>query len=187
MDSGPRDAITTAATNARELRIRKGWSLADAAKEAGIGKSTLAQLEAGTANPSLETLWAISRAYGVPVGTLIGSSHGRSRLVKADQRTLVQSAHHSYQIQMLLSLGPITGLDVTLLETEPGEPRISQPHLPGSIEHVYVIHGSLRISPGDGTVAELVEGDFLSFPSGVEHSYETLAPQTRSLVIMQYS
>jgi transcriptional regulator with XRE-family HTH domain len=187
LDSGPRDAITSAATNARELRTRKGWSLADAAKEAGIGKSTLAQLEAGTANPSLETLWAISRAYGVPVGTLIGSGQGRSRLVKADQRPLVQSAHHSYQIQMLLSLGPITGLDVTLLETEPGEPRISQPHLPGSIEHVYVIQGSLLISPGDGTLAELSAGDFLSFPSGVEHSYETLTPHTRSLVIMQYS
>lgn len=187
LDTGPQGAIATAATNAREWRTRKGWSLAEAAREAGIGKSTLAQLEAGTANPSLETLWAISRAYGIPIGMLIGSSYGRSRTVRADQRTLVQSANHPYQIQMLLSLGPVRGLDITLLETEPGDPRTSQPHLPGSVEHVYVIQGSLLISPGDGTMAELAEGDLLSFPSAVEHSYETLIEHTRSLVIMQYS
>jgi transcriptional regulator with XRE-family HTH domain len=187
LDTGPSNAITLAAQNARELRTRHGWSLAEAAKEAGIGKSTLAQLEAGTANPSLETLWAVARAYGVPVGSLIGSVQGRSRLVKAGQRSSVQAAHHSYQIQMLLSLGPLTGIDVTLLETEPGEPRVSQPHLPGSIEHVFVMQGSLRISPGDGTTTDLGEGDFLSFPSGVEHIYETLVPKTRAIVIMQYS
>ncbi|HEX5595449.1 MAG TPA: XRE family transcriptional regulator [Micromonosporaceae bacterium] len=175
------------AQNARELRSRRGWSLAEAAKAAGIGKSTLAQLETGAANPSLETLYAIAGAYGVPVGSLIGSVHGRNRLVKAHERSRVQSAGHPYQIQMLLSLGPITGLDVTLLETEPGEPRLSEPHMQGSVEHVYVVNGSLRISPGDGTSVELSEGDFFSFPANAPHSYETLRPSTRAIVIMQYN
>ena len=57
----------------------------------------------------------------------------------------------------------------------------------GSIEHIYVVNGSLRISPGDGTNTELGEGDFFSFPSNFPHSYETLAAGTRAVVIMQYS
>lgn len=179
--------VATIAQNARELRTRKGWSLAQAAKVAGIGKSTLAQLETGTANPSLETLWAVASAYGVPVGSLIGSVQGRSRVVRASEQTRVQSAGHPYQIQMLLSLGPLAGLDVTLLETEPGPPRVSEPHIQGSVEHVYVVNGSLRISPGDDPSTDLGEGDFFSFPAHQPHSYETLQPRTRAVVIMQYT
>lgn len=187
MDMSASGAVATVGLTARALRLRQGWTLAEAAQVAGIGKSTLAQLETGTANPSLETLWAVASAYGVPVGSLIGSLHGRSRLVRAVDRMSVHSAHHAYKVEMLLSLGPLTGLDVTLLETEPGEPRVSQPHVQGSVEHIYVVSGSLRISPGDGTSSDLSEGDFFSFPSNVEHSYETLAPGTRAIVIMQYS
>lgn len=185
-DAG-RSQPPTVGFNARELRLRRGWTLAEAAQAAGIGKSTLAQLETGTANPSLETFWAVASAYGVPVGSLIGSLHGRSRLVRAVDRVPVHSAHHEYKIQMLLSLGPLTGLDVTLLETEPGEPRVSEPHVKGSIEHINVVNGTLRISPGDGTTSDLGEGDLLSLPWNFPHSYETLAPGTRAVVIVQYS
>lgn len=187
MDTSPVGAVATVGFNARELRLRRGWSLAEAAQAAGIGKSTLAQLETGTANPSLETLWAVANAYGVPVGSLISALQGRSRLVRARDRVPVHSAHYAYKIQMLLSLGPITGLDVTLLETEPGEPRVSEPHVQGSTEHIYVVSGSLRISPGDGTSSDLGVGDFFSFPSNFPHSYETLVAGTRAVVIMQYS
>lgn len=181
------EASATAARNVARLRNQKGWSLAHAAKAANIGKSTLAQLESGTSNPSLETLWAVARAFGVPIGSLIGSVHGLSRLVTPSDRTRLESAGHAYQIQMLLSLGPLRGIEISLLETEPGPARVSDPHLPGSIEHVYLIQGSLRVSPGDGSSSDLSEGDFFSFSAEVAHSYEALAPNTRGLVVMQYS
>jgi transcriptional regulator with XRE-family HTH domain len=180
-------ASATAARNVARLRNQKGWSLAYAAKAANIGKSTLAQLESGTSNPSLETLWAVARAFGVPIGSLIGSVHGLSRLVTPRDRTRLESSSHSYQIQMLLSLGPLRGIEISLLETEPGPARMSEPHLPGSIEHVYVIEGALRVSPGDGSVTDLSEGDFFSFSAEVAHSYEALSAGTRGIVVMQYT
>ena len=42
-------------------RERAGMSLAELAR-AGLAKSTLSQLESGTGNPSLETLWALAMA-----------------------------------------------------------------------------------------------------------------------------
>jgi transcriptional regulator with XRE-family HTH domain len=40
----------------RRERRRVGASLTDLARRAGIGKSTLSELESGAGNPSLETL-----------------------------------------------------------------------------------------------------------------------------------
>jgi quercetin dioxygenase-like cupin family protein len=64
---------------------------------------------------------------------------------------------------------------------------MSEPHLPGSIEHVYVIEGALRVSPGDGSVTDLSEGDFFSFSAEIAHSYEALSAGTRGIVVMQYT
>jgi len=47
------------AASLRRERRRTGLSLTEVARRAGIAKSTLSQLESGTGNPSVETLWAI--------------------------------------------------------------------------------------------------------------------------------
>ncbi len=52
--------------NIRRLRRARGISLGELAKEAGISKSTLSSIEAGKANTTVSTLWAISKALGVP-------------------------------------------------------------------------------------------------------------------------
>ena len=51
--------VQAVAANVRALRMQAGLTLADLAGAAGLGKSTLAQLESGRGNPSVETLWAI--------------------------------------------------------------------------------------------------------------------------------
>jgi len=180
-------AALAAAANVARLRGQKGWTMERAAKAAGIGKSTFAQLESGTSNPSLETLWAVAKAFDVPIGTLVGPIEGMSRLVTSLDRSLLQSGSHTYQIQMLLSLGPLRGVEISLLETEPGPRRVSQPHLQGSVEHVFLIRGALRMTAGDDPPTDLHEGDFFSFSGEVEHSYEALEAGTRGLVIMQYT
>src|ERR1700760_1558730 len=51
-------------------RTRAGLSLSEVARRADIAKSTLSQLESGLGNPSLETLWALGNALGVPFSQL---------------------------------------------------------------------------------------------------------------------
>ena len=59
------------AASLRAERRRAGLSLAEVARRAGIAKSTLSQLESGSGNPSIETLWAISTALDVPFARLV--------------------------------------------------------------------------------------------------------------------
>ncbi|WZB72959.1 helix-turn-helix transcriptional regulator [Achromobacter xylosoxidans] len=67
------------ATALRRERERAGMSLAELARRAGLAKSTLSQLESGTGNPSLETLWALAMALDVQVSRLIGEAQARCR------------------------------------------------------------------------------------------------------------
>src|ERR1051325_7158723 len=59
------------AASLRRERRRTGLSLTEVARRAGIAKSTLSQLESGTGNPSVETLWAICVALDVPFSRLL--------------------------------------------------------------------------------------------------------------------
>ena len=61
-----RPPLDRIAASIRTERERAGLSLSELARNAGIAKSTLSQLESGAGNPSLETLWALSVALEVP-------------------------------------------------------------------------------------------------------------------------
>ena len=67
----PVDIVAVVSMSLRRERARAALSLTELAKRAGIAKSTLSQLESGTGNPSLETLWALGTALGVPLSRLI--------------------------------------------------------------------------------------------------------------------
>src|SRR5689334_6952555 len=64
----PLDVI---AASLRRERARARMSLSEVAKQAGIAKSTLSQLESGSGNPSVETLWALSVTLDVPFSRLV--------------------------------------------------------------------------------------------------------------------
>ena len=67
----PSAPIAAIAASLQRERKRVGLSLAEVARRAGIAKSTLSQLESGTGNPSVETLWALSVTLDVPFAQLV--------------------------------------------------------------------------------------------------------------------
>jgi transcriptional regulator with XRE-family HTH domain len=54
----------------RQLRERKGVSLRELARRAGVGVATLSRIEAGEANPRMSTLLQLAEALSVFVGYL---------------------------------------------------------------------------------------------------------------------
>src|SRR3954462_4192065 len=68
----------------RDLRLGLRWSLGDLARASGLSKTILARIERGEGNPSVETLWRVSRALDVPLGTLLSPPSGpRARAIPA--------------------------------------------------------------------------------------------------------
>jgi transcriptional regulator with XRE-family HTH domain len=177
--------LATIAAALRRERERAGISLAELARRAGIAKSTLSQLESGSGNPSVETLWSLGVALGVPFSRLVEPQAPAVRVIRAGGGPRVHSDRADFAATLLSAGAPHARRDVYLLEAEPGPARDAEPHTPGSVEHVVLAAGRLRTGPVSDPV-ELGPGDYVTFPGDVPHSYEALAPGTFAVLVMEH-
>jgi len=165
-------------------RNRAGLSLSALAAAAGIAKSTLSQLENGAGNPSVETLWAIASALGVPFSFLFETQSQPTTLIRAGKGETIGSDQSDFIATLLAPCPPNVRRDVYRVVLQPGETRSSPGHPLGTLEHVILCAGALRTGP-QGQEVDLHPGDYFSFPGDQPHSYQALASDTLAVLVMQ--
>jgi len=178
--------LAVIAASLRRERERAGLSLTELARRAGLAKSTLSQLEAGTGNPSVETLWALGVALGVPFSRLVEPAAPSVRVVRAGEGPRVPSEQANYAGTLLSAGAPHARRDLYVIELEPGKVRHAEAHIPGSVEHLVVGAGRIRTGPLDQPV-ELGPGDYASFAGDLPHSYEALAKRSWAVLVMEHT
>jgi transcriptional regulator with XRE-family HTH domain len=177
--------VRAVAANVRALRLQAGFTLADLAAAAGLGKSTLAQLESGRANPSVETLWAIAAALQVPFARIVEEERPSLRVVRARDVPAMRSEETPGWAGRLLTASHRRGtFDLYALDLEAGAVRHADAHHAGVVEHVIVVVGHLRAGPQSGPV-ELAAGDLVSFAADVPHVYEAIET-VHAVLLMAY-
>jgi transcriptional regulator with XRE-family HTH domain len=181
-NGAPLDVI---ATSLRRERARTGLTLTELARRAGVAKSTLSQLESGTGNPSVETLWALSVALDVQFSQLVDPPRPKVQVIRAGEGPAVYSERSDYSATLLASCPPNARRDVYLIEAQPGTPRESQPHMPGVVEHVVLAAGRARLGLTEGPV-ELAPGDYVAYPGDLPHIFEALEPDTVAVMVSEH-
>jgi transcriptional regulator with XRE-family HTH domain len=174
------------AASLRRERRRTGLTLTEVARRAGIAKSTLSQLESGTGNPSLETLWAICVALDAPFSRLLDPPRPQVRVIRADEGPTVSAAHADYQATLLAAGPPGARCDVYRITAEPGHARVSDPHMPGVTEHVVLSAGRALVGVA-GEPAELGPGDYIRYPGDIPHVFEALEPRTLAVLVSEHT
>ncbi|HIV56335.1 MAG TPA: helix-turn-helix domain-containing protein [Candidatus Stackebrandtia faecavium] len=170
----------------RRERQRVDLSLSEVAKRAGISKSTLSQLESGSGNPSVETLWALSVALDVPFAQLVEQPAPRIQLIRAGEGPTVAAAGADYHATMLAACPPHARRDIYAITASPGSVRRSQPHMAGVVEHVIMASGSARVGLEDDPVT-LSPGDYLAYPGDLPHVFEALEDNTFATMISEHT
>ena len=178
----PAPPIAAIAAALRRERERAGISIAELARRAGLAKSTLSQLEAGTGNPSIETLWSLGVALDVPFSRLVEPPQTPVRVVRAGEGPALRADEADFVARLLAAGAPHTRRDIYLMELEPGKSREAEAHIPGSVEHIVVGAGRILAGPAGETV-ELGPGDYITFPGDVPHHYEALEDSWAVLVM----
>jgi transcriptional regulator with XRE-family HTH domain len=179
----PLDLIAAAL---RRERRRSGLTLTEVARRAGIAKSTLSQLESGTGNPSLETLWAICVALDAPFSRLLDPPRPRIQVIRADEGPTISAEHANYRATLLTASPPGARRDVYRIDAEPGHARASEPHMPGVTEHVLLGSGRALVGVA-GEPVELGPGDYISYPGDLPHVFEALEPRTRAVLVSEHT
>ena len=180
-----RTATAMVAASIRRERERAGLTLTELARRAHIAKSTLSQLEAGTGNPSVETLWALGVALDVPFSRLVESPQRTVRVVRAGEGPVTFAEQSPYAATLLAACPPHARRDLYRIQADPGEPRRSEPHNPGTSEHLVVAAGRARVGPVEAPV-ELGPGDYICYAGDAPHVFEALEAQTVALIVMEH-
>jgi transcriptional regulator with XRE-family HTH domain len=173
------------AASLRRERTRAGLSLTEVARRAGLAKSTLSQLESGTGNPSVETLWALGVALDVPFSRLVEPDRPKVRVIRSGGGPTVFAEHADYACTLLSACPPSARRDMYLIRAEPGTPRRSDPHMTGVMEHIVLCAGRARVGLLEAP-EELNPGDYISYPGDVPHIFEALEPGTYGVEISEY-
>jgi XRE family transcriptional regulator, regulator of sulfur utilization len=157
------------ARNLVSLRHTRALTQEGLARDAGVPRSTIANLESGEGNPSLSVLVKVAHALGVPIDELLASPRGMVRRWKADEVAL-QSKGRGVTIRPLVP-EPVPDSMMEVMDFAPGAMMGGTPHLPGTREFFTCLEGRVRLLVA-GEVYALATGDVLAFPGNLPHSYQ---------------
>ncbi|MEV4258520.1 XRE family transcriptional regulator [Spirillospora sp. NPDC049652] len=180
MSESVRDML---AANLRRARAERGLSLSELSRRSKIGKATLSQLEAGAGNPTIETVFSLSRALEVPISDLLDSE-------RPNGLTVVRAADVEVLSGAGVDLRPLRGIEsgdaifeVYDQQVRPDSRQDSLGHV--GTEHTIVQAGRLGVRV-DGREVELGPGDYVGFDGLLPHSYTALEGPVRSVLLLQY-
>lgn len=180
--TAPLDTIAFAVRRERE---RHGLTLTELARRAGVAKSTLSQLESGTGNPSVETLWALAVVLDVPFSRLVDPPDPPVSVIRAGQGLVLHFDQAPFAAVLLSACPPGARRDLHVMSAEPGAAREAHAHIRGCTEHVVVSAGRWRAGPV-GAEVELGVGDYARFPGDQPHTYEALEPGSAAVLVMEH-
>lgn len=184
MESTLKSTTLRLAASLRTLREEKGLTIGALARQTHLSKSTISLIEAGTANPSLEVLWRLTQALGVPLGALLGAEQRPApRLIRAGEGTVV-SSESGARLRLLLAQVRQHRTEVYELSLGKEEGYVSAAHTVGTEEFLVCLEGRLEVGP-QGQEASLESGDAIWFVADQPHGYRTVEG-ARALALMLY-
>ena len=165
----PQSVALYLSRNLLALRHARSLTQEALAKSSALPRSTVANLESGTGNPSLTVLLKVAGALGVPVDELLAPPRAKVRKwTAADVST--QSRGQGVMLRPLVP-EPTPDEMLSIMDFQPRATLRGTPHLPGTRAYFTCLDGVVAISV-DGNRFELERGDVLAFPGNVRHSYE---------------
>jgi transcriptional regulator with XRE-family HTH domain len=165
------DLTPVVGANLRRLRVKHGLSLERLSRVSGVSRAMLGQVELGQSTPTINILWKISTALGVPFSALIGQRQGGGMAVlRADQAKLLTSHDGSFTSRALFPFDEPRRVEFYELRLAPRAEEKADPHAPGTTENLVVTRGSVEIDV-EGRREVLSPGDAIVFEADRPHLY----------------
>ena len=133
------------AANLKRIRKSKCMSLDQAAEQTGVSKSMLAQIERGTANPSLGVLGKITSGLRVEFQELIQPPRVDCCLVTPEELLPTKELEGQYRVWTCLPYEDTRLIEVYRIEVEPGGIYVSGSHGEKTREYLVVTEGVLTV------------------------------------------
>jgi len=171
VDDSPADLTPVVGENLRRLRTQRGLSLEKLSKASGVSRAMLGQIELGQSAPTINLLWKIARALGVPFSTLITQrGAGTTRVMSALGAKRLTSADGRFVSRALFPFDVPRTVEFYELRLAVRGVEEAEPHAPGTVENLVLSLGQIEMAI-QGERHTLGPGDAILFEADVPHSY----------------
>jgi DNA-binding transcriptional MerR regulator/mannose-6-phosphate isomerase-like protein (cupin superfamily) len=163
----PRDGKAGAVgPHLRQLRLKKGASLASVARQVGVSVGFLSALERSQMSASVATLRKLARYYKTKILDFHEPGNGHDHLVRPRQRKTLEAGDG---VRMELLAWGNTVMEPHLFRVAPGAGS-GESYTHVGEEFLYILKGNLQISLR-GEQYRLAAGDSFYFESAVPHKW----------------
>lgn len=167
-------------------------TLSALAEQAGVAKSTVSLIERGQGNPSIDTVWALAEALGVPFASLFHDDPPTEDLtvVRGGDAEAVAVDRAGLETEGFVGRHLLTRtggdlFEIYNLEVDEGAVRHAAAHVSGLFEHLVITAGTMEIST-DAFCETVSAGDLISFRADRPHTYRVIDGPVRFVSMHEY-
>jgi len=174
--------------NLRRLRGKRGLSLEKLSRLSGVSRAMLGQVELGQSAPTINVLWKISTALGVPFSALIGSKQsGGVTVLRSEQAKVLSSHDGRFRSRALFPFDEPRRVEFYELRLAPRAEERAEAHAPGTTENLVVAAGAVEIEV-EGVREQLRAGDAIVFEADLPHVYRNTGEgEAAMFLVMTYA
>jgi transcriptional regulator with XRE-family HTH domain len=168
----------------KQQREAAGFSLRALAARSGISSSMISDIERGAKSPTVTTVVRLAQALGVSAAALIDGGTNPASRIHILRRGEGAGGEHPAPWESLRPATPGSRIDFVRYQIPPS--TILGPataHAPGTMEHMHVAAGTVRVTVGDET-AELAAGDSCSCRTDAPHEVENADSSVEALIYL---
>lgn len=183
------DVAPILGANLRRLRTRRGLSLERFARVCKVSRAMLSQIELGRSAPTINVVWKIANALGVPFSVLISERAQTSpvAILRAREAKVLANQQGGFTSRALFPFDSPRHVEFYELRLAGGAAEEAHPHAPGTTEYLVVSEGALELEVG-GERLSLETGDAVVFKADVAHAYRAQGLRAaRMFLVMTYS
>jgi XRE family transcriptional regulator, regulator of sulfur utilization len=168
-------------------RLRKAYnlSLGELSEQSGVAKSIISQIERNETNPTLSTVIKLSRALDTTVDEVL-RGEAKSNFISHQTKSGIPILESQDGLCRLAIAGPLNLIDYFQwydFHAKPNGVLVSEPHPPGTVEHLYIVEGELEVTCG-GEVRTAKDGEALRFIADMPHQVKNIGQRNAHAVMM---
>jgi transcriptional regulator with XRE-family HTH domain len=153
-------------------RLRKAYnmSLGDLSEQSGVAKSIISQIERNETNPTLSTVYRLSRALDTTIDEVLRTQGGQVFL-EQQAKSGVPILESQDGLCRLAIAGPLNLVEQVQwydFRAKPSGILESDPHPQGTVEHLYMLAGEIEVTSGEET-RRAKTGETLRFRGDLPH------------------
>ncbi|MEB7776865.1 XRE family transcriptional regulator [Staphylococcus equorum] len=162
------------ARNLSDYRKKHNLSLDKVAIATGVSKNMLSQIEKGTSNPTITTLWKIANGLHLSLSQLTAMNDDSVDFI--DESDIIPIIDEQIAIYPYFPYDDNKKFEMFKMEIQAGGKMLSEPHHTGSEEYIIVNKGQLKIAV-DTTMYTINSNQAFRFNSDVPHRYFNLTDE----------